>query len=81
MDLELIINYHLIELLKEFKDIFAWTKKDLKRIPPNVVQHQIKLNTLIPFAHQTRYWLNPNYTTIVKHSRNPSLGFATKARV
>jgi hypothetical protein len=22
---------------------------------------------LIPLAHQTRYWLNPNYVAIVKH--------------
>jgi hypothetical protein len=33
VDLELVISYQLIELLKEFKDIFAWTYKDLKGIP------------------------------------------------
>ncbi len=55
VDLESIINYQLIELLKEFKDIFAWTYKDLKGIPPYVAQHQIELDTMIPHAHQARY--------------------------
>jgi hypothetical protein len=26
-------------LLKEFKDVFAWTYKDLKGIPPKLAQH------------------------------------------
>jgi hypothetical protein len=45
----------------------------LKGIPPNVVQHWIELDTLIPPAHQARYWLNPNYATIVKHDINKLL--------
>ncbi len=73
VDLELVVSHQLIELLKEFKDIFAWTYKDLKGIPPNVVQHWIELDTLIPPAHQARYWLNPNYATIVKHDINKLL--------
>jgi hypothetical protein len=28
--MEPIVSYQLIELLKEFKDIFAWTYNDLK---------------------------------------------------
>jgi hypothetical protein len=68
VDLELVVSYQLIELLKEFKDIFAWAYKDLKGIPPNIVQHWIELDTLIPHAHQARYRLNLNYATIVKHN-------------
>jgi hypothetical protein len=45
-------------LLKEFKDVFASTYKDLKNIPPKLVQHIIKLDTSISLAHQTRYRLN-----------------------
>jgi hypothetical protein len=26
-------------LVKEFKDVFAWTYKDLKGIPPKLIQH------------------------------------------
>jgi hypothetical protein len=66
LDLKHVINNQLIELLKEFKDIFAKTYKDLRGIPLDVVQQQIELDTLIPLAHQAKYQLNPNYATIVK---------------
>ncbi len=54
------------QLLKEFKDVFAWTYKNLHGIPPELAQHKIKLNTTIPSAHQARYRFNPNYVTIIK---------------
>ncbi len=54
------------QLLKEYKDVFAWTYKDLKGIPPHLVQHRIKLNTNIFASHQAWYWMNLNYTTIMK---------------
>jgi hypothetical protein len=38
-------------LLKEFKDAFAYTYKDLKSIPPKFIQHRIELDTSIPLAH------------------------------
>jgi hypothetical protein len=63
---ELVITYQLIELLKGFKDVFAYTYKNLKGIPLEIVQHQIELDTTVPHAHQTRYQLNPNYIVIVK---------------
>jgi len=47
--------------------VFAWTYKDLKGIPPKLLQHKIELNIVIPLAHQVRYRLNPNFVTIVKH--------------
>ncbi len=53
--LELVVTYQLIKLLKEFKDVFAWTYKDLKGIPLEIVQHWIELDTIIPHIHQTRY--------------------------
>jgi hypothetical protein len=54
------------QLLKEFKYAFAWRYKDLKRIPLELAQHRIELNTTIPLAHQTKYSLNPNYATTIK---------------
>ncbi len=66
INLELVINSQLIELL-EFKDIFAWTYKDLKGIPLEIVQHWIELDTSISPTHQARYRLNLNYLAIVKH--------------
>ncbi len=58
----------LEQLLKEFKNVFAWTYKNLKGIPPELAQYKIELNTIIPLAHQARYKLNPNYVTIVKQN-------------
>ncbi len=45
----------------------------MKGIPLDIIQHSIELDTLIPLAHQVRYWLNPNYATIVKHNINKLL--------
>ncbi len=53
-------------LLKEFKDVFAWTYKDLKSILPKLAQHIIKLDTSISPTHQAGYILNPNYVAIIK---------------
>jgi hypothetical protein len=39
IDLEPIISVQLVELLKELKDIFAWTYKNLKGIPLEIAQH------------------------------------------
>jgi hypothetical protein len=56
----------LEELFHEYKDVFAWTYKDLKGIPLKLTQHIIELDTTIPLAHQAKYRLNPNYAIIVK---------------
>ncbi len=56
------------QLLKEFKDVFAWTYKDLKGIPPKLAQNRMELDITIPSAHQARYRLNPNYATTVKQN-------------
>ncbi len=53
-------------LFKEFKDVFAWTYKDLKGIPPELVQHIIECDASIPSTHQARYILNLNYVEVVK---------------
>jgi hypothetical protein len=53
-------------LLKEFKDVFFWTYKDLKGIFPKLAQHKIELGTSIPPTHQARYRLNPNYVVAIK---------------
>ncbi len=54
------------KLLWEYKDVFAWTYKDLKGIPSKLTQHQIELDTTLPLTHQVSYKLNPNYVTAVK---------------
>jgi len=37
VDLEPFISVQLVELLKEFKVVFAWILKDLKGIPLKIV--------------------------------------------
>jgi hypothetical protein len=56
----------LEQLLKELKDVFAWTYKNLKGIPIELAQQKIELDTTIPLTHQARYRLNPNYAIVVK---------------
>jgi len=41
----------LEQLLKEFKDVFTWTYKDLKRTPPKLAQQIMELDITIPLAH------------------------------
>jgi hypothetical protein len=54
--------------LKEFKDVFAWTYKNLKGIPPKLAQHKIELDIIMPSAHQAMYKLNPNYAKTIKQN-------------
>ncbi len=66
-DLIALVAITVEEPLKEFKDVFAWTYKDLRGIPLHIAKHKIDLDTTIPPTHQARYKMNPNYTAIVKH--------------
>jgi hypothetical protein len=59
--------------LKEFKDVFAWTYKNLKGIPPQLAQHKIEVDTTIPLTHHAKYRFNPNYAIIVKQDIDKSL--------
>jgi hypothetical protein len=54
------------ELFWEYKDVFAWTYKDLKGIPPSVALHRIELDKDVPPAHQAHYRMNPNNANIIK---------------
>ncbi len=51
--------------MKEFKNVFTWTYKDMKGIPSKLAQHIIELDISILLAHHAMYRLNPNYVTIV----------------
>ncbi len=59
--------------MKEFKDIFARTYKNLKGIPPKLAQFKIELDISIPLTHHVRYKLNRNYVIIVKQDINKLL--------
>ncbi len=55
--------------------MFAWSYKDLKNIPPELVQCRIELDISIPPTHQTKYKLNPTYATTIKHDIHKLLTF------
>ncbi len=61
------------QLLKEFKDVFALTYKDLKGIPLELAQHIFELDITILPTHQVKYRLNPNYVIVVKQDINKLL--------
>jgi hypothetical protein len=64
------IFFALKLLLKEIKNVFSWTYKDLKDIPP---KWHNKKNKIVPPTHQTQYQSNLNYAIIAKQDINKLL--------
>jgi len=62
------------ELLLKFKDVFAFTYKDMKGIPPHICEHEIELQPEAKPVRQMRYRMNPNYATKVKEEIDKYLG-------
>ncbi len=54
------------QLLIEFKDVFAWSYKELKGIPRLICKHKIELITNTRPIKQQPYQMNPNYAHGVK---------------
>lgn len=53
-------------LFLEFKDVFAWSYKDLKGIPPDLGEHKIELMEGAKPMRQRPYHMNPKYKEQVK---------------
>ena len=56
----------MVELLKEFHDVFAWSCEDIRGLDPQLYQHHIYLSKDTKPMVQRRYRMNPNYATKVK---------------
>ena len=57
----------LIGLLRQYKDVFAWSFEDMKGLDPTFCQHQINMHKDAKPVQQHRYCLiNPNYAIKVK---------------
>ena len=56
----------MITLLKEFRDVFAWSYEDMQGLDPQLCQHQIHLSKDAKPVAQQRYRMNPNYAAKVK---------------
>ena len=62
----------LIELLGEYKDVFAWSYEDMKGLDPKFYQHQINLATDAKPVQQRRYRMN-GQPSLEKKSFSPPL--------
>ena len=49
-------------MLKEYKDVFAWSYKDLKGVDPKVCQHTIPMREYAKPSIQCPYSYNENFT-------------------
>lgn len=54
------------ELLLKFNNVFAFTYKDMKRMPPHVCDHKIELQLEAKPIRQMCYRINPNHAAKVK---------------
>lgn len=66
----LMEKVNLIRLLKEYKDVFAWTYDNLKSFDPNIMQHNIPIKLQSkPFQYKLRK-MHPSLEPIVKSELN-----------
>ena len=56
----------LIEILKQYKDIFAWSYKDLKGVDPKICQHTIPMKEDAKPRKQRPYTYNENFGRKIK---------------
>ena len=65
-ELEKQFKEQLVQLLKEYRDVFAWTYTDMEGIDPKFYEHKINLKEGAVPVKQQRYRMNPNYAKQVK---------------
>ena len=63
----------ITDLLRQYKDVFAWSFEDMKGLDPVFYHHQINLHKDTMSLQQRRYILNPNYAVKVKEEINKLL--------
>ena len=56
----------LVTLLKEFKEVFAWSYKDMPRIDTDIVQHCIPTNSTTKPVKQKLRRMKPKWTLKIK---------------
>lgn len=60
-------------LFEKYKDVFAWSYKNLKGIPPEIGVHHIDLIEEAKLVKQIPYRMNPCYKENVKVELNKML--------
>ena len=56
----------IVALLKEFRDVFAWSYEGMRGLDPQLYQHQIHLSKDAKLVAQRRYQMKPSYAAKVK---------------
>ena len=56
----------MVDLLKEYRDVFACSYEDMKGLNPQFYHHQIHLSKDAKPVAQRRYQMNSNYGAKVK---------------
>ena len=60
----------LIKIFQEFRDVFAWSYKDLKGVDPIFSQHTIALEDDAKSKTQDPYFYNKNYAMKIEEEIN-----------
>ena len=63
----------LIQLLKEHKDVFAWSYKDLKGVDLDICRHTIPMREDAKPSKQRPYTYNENFANKIKEEINKLL--------
>ncbi len=63
----------LMNTLKEYRDVFAWSYKDLKGVEPNICQHTIPMREDAKPSKQRPYTYNDNFANKIKEEINKLL--------
>ena len=56
----------LVKTLREYKDFFAWSYKDLKGVDPDICQHTIPLKADVKPCRQRPYTYNETFARKIK---------------
>jgi len=56
----------LYALLKEFKDVFAWSYQDMRGLDPSIVQHKLPLRPEYPPVKQKLRRMKPELSLKIK---------------
>ena len=69
-DLSHLEEQEVLTLLREFRDCFAWTYKDMQGVPLEVCEHTIPMKPDAKPVHQRPYPMNPKYASQIQEEIN-----------
>ncbi|KAK0587844.1 hypothetical protein LWI29_029875 [Acer saccharum] len=61
------VKTQLVTLLRDYKDVFAWSHEDMLGIDPKVISHSLSINPEFRPVKQKRRLFNPERSTAIKN--------------